>query len=125
MAKDYPRHQRVGDQIQRELAGLIRSEVKDPRLESMITVAEVRVTADLSQAKVYVTTLGDHGEQSVEALNRAAGFLRARLGKRLHLRSIPTLLFVYDTTAEEGARLSSLIDAAVESDRHKKKSEKR
>lgn len=119
MPKDYPRHQRVGDQIQRELAGLIRTEVKDPRMSPMATVAEVRVSPDLSQARVYISVLDDTGQQTVEALNRAAGFLRGRLGKALHLRAIPSLHFVYDTTAEEGNRLSSLIEQAVAQDRKK------
>jgi ribosome-binding factor A len=119
MPKDYPRHQRVGDQIQRELAELIRKEIKDPRLSSMVTVAEVRVSSDLSQARVYITVLDDKGEQSAKVLNHAAGFLRSQLGKVLHLRIIPQLHFIYDTTAESGERLSSLIEQAVASDRKK------
>lgn len=119
MPKDYPRHQRVGDQIQRELAALIRKEVKDPRLSAMVTVAEVRVSPDLSQARVYITVLDDRGEQSAEVLNHAEGFLRSQLGKLLHLRTIPHLHFIHDTTAESGERLSSLIDHAVASDRSK------
>lgn len=119
MPKDFPRHQRVGDQIQRSLAELIRSEIKDPRLSPIVTIAEVRVTADLSQAKVYVTVLDDNGEQTVAVLNKAAGFLRNLLGKQLHLRSIPSLQFIYDTTVESGNRLASLIDKAVESDQKK------
>lgn len=119
MPKDYPRHQRVGDQIQRELAQLIRTEVKDPRLSAMLTVAEVRVSPDLSQARVFITVLGDdaEGEQSVGILNGASGFLRKQLGRILRMRSIPQLHFIYDTTAEEGERLASLINQAVASDR--------
>lgn len=119
MPKDFPRHQRVGDQIQRELADLIRTEIHDPRISPMVTVAEVRVAPDLSQAKVYITVLDDKGEETVEVLNRAAGFLRGQLGRSLHLRSIPALRFIYDTTAETGERLSSLIDQAIASDRDK------
>lgn len=119
MPKDYPRNQRVGDQIQRELAELIRREINDPRLSPMVTIAEVRVSADLSQARVYVTVLDDKGEQSVDVLNHAAGFLRSHLGKLLRLRVIPHLHFVYDTTAERGQQLASLIDQAVASDKEK------
>lgn len=119
MPKDYPRHQRVGDQIQRELAQLIRTEVKDPRLSAMLTVAEVRVSPDLSQARVFITVLEDDeaGEQTVAVLNGASGFLRKQLGRLLRLRVIPRLHFIYDTTAEEGERLASLIDQAVAADR--------
>jgi ribosome-binding factor A len=119
MPKDFPRHQRVGDQIQRELAELIHREVKDPRLSPMLTVAEVRVSADLSQARVFITVLDEGGEQSADVLNHAAGFLRSQLAKILRLRIIPQLHFVYDTTAENGARLSSLIDQAIASDKDK------
>jgi ribosome-binding factor A len=121
MPKDFPRHQRVGDLMQQELAVLIRTAVKDPRLSTMLTVAEVRVTADLSQAKIYITALDGNGAESVVILNRAAGFLRSQLSKRMSLRSVPSLHFLYDTTAEKGAELSALIDSALRSDRDKKK----
>jgi ribosome-binding factor A len=121
MPKDYPRSHRIGDFIQRELAELIRSEVKDPRLSPLLTVAEVRVNDDLSHAKVYITAMDDRGPASVEILNRVAGFLRSQLLKRMRTRVIPNLQFFYDTTAEKGAQLSALIDAAVRDDRDKHK----
>lgn len=117
MAKEYPRHQRVGDQIQRDLAELIRKEIKDPRMSAIVTVAEVKVSADLSRASVYITVLDDKGEESVKVLNQASSFLRGQLGQRLRLRTIPHLHFIYDRTAERGARLSALIDRAVAADR--------
>jgi ribosome-binding factor A len=116
MPKDYPRSHRIGDFIQRELAELIRTEVKDPRLSPLITVAEVRVNHDLSHAKVFITALDDRGPASVEILNRVAGFLRSQLLKRMRTRVIPQLQFLHDTTAEKGAQLSALIDAAVRED---------
>ena len=121
MPKDYPRSHRIGDFIQRELAALIRSEVKDPRLSSFLTIAEVRVNDDLSHARIFITALDDRGPASVEILNRVAGFLRSQLLKRMRTRVIPQLQFVYDTTAEKGAQLSALIDAAVRDDRDKHK----
>src|SRR5690606_12812854 len=102
---------------QRDLSALIRTEVKDPRLSAIVTVAEVKVSADLGHAKVYITVLDDKGEDTVAALNHAAGFLRGRLGQLLKIRTIPQLHFIYDTTAEYGAQLSALIDRAVSSDR--------
>jgi ribosome-binding factor A len=117
MAKEYPRHERIGEQIQRDLSELIRKEIKDPRMSPIVTVAEVKVSADLGRASVYVTVLDDKGKESVDVLNRASGFLRGLLGQRLRLRTIPHLHFIYDTTAERGARLSALIDRAVAADR--------
>lgn len=117
MAKEYPRHERIGEQIQRDLSELIRKEIKDPRMSPIVTVAEVKVSADLSRASVYITVLDDKGKASVDVLNRASGFLRGQLGQRLRLRMIPHLHFIYDTTAERGAHLSALIDKAVAADR--------
>jgi ribosome-binding factor A len=119
MPKDYPRSHRIGDFIQRELADLIRSEVKDPRLSPLITVAEVRVNADLSHAKVYISALDQRGPASVEILNHLSGFLRSHLLRRMRTRVIPHLQFVHDDTAEKGAQLSALIEAAVREDRDK------
>ncbi|MCC6302558.1 MAG: 30S ribosome-binding factor RbfA [Gammaproteobacteria bacterium] len=121
MPKEYSRTLRIGEQIRRELAVLIQQEVKDPRL-GMVTVAHVKVSQDLSHAKVYVTVLG--GEQSsagetLKALGRAAAFLRHELGRRLVLRVMPQLHFVYDESQEDGARLVSLIDASIAADRKK------
>lgn len=116
MAQDVSRASRLGEQIQRDLAQLIRLEVKDPRV-GLVTVTDVEVSRDLSHAKVFVTALA--GEKaalaSIEALTRAAGFLRKRLGQVLKTRTVPELRFVYDESVERGARLSKLIDEAVQS----------
>jgi ribosome-binding factor A len=112
------RAQRVGDQIQRELAGLLREEVKDPRV-GRVTVTAVEVSADLSHAKVHFTHLAGaaHGAEAVEALQHTAGFLRSALSHRLGLYSVPQLHFVYDDSIESGMRLSQLIDDALAADR--------
>lgn len=116
--RDFHRSDRVGDQIQRELAELIRLEVKDPRV-GMITLADVEVSRDLAYAKVFFTQLGgeEKGREAQQGLNHAAGFLRRALGQRMRLRSVPQLRFVYDDTPERGARMSSLIDQALAEDR--------
>lgn len=119
MPKDFPRTRRVGEQLQRELAQLIRDEVRDPRV-GLVTVSGVDVTRDLAHAKVYVATLGAGAEASdatVTALNSAAGFLRKLLSQRLRLRTVPALHFHYDESFDRGARLSKLIDDAVARDR--------
>ncbi len=117
MAQQSPRQRRVADQIQRDLAGLIRSEVKDPRL-GMVTVQAVRVSRDFGYAKVYVTTLDEAArDESVAVLNRAAGFLRSRLARQLRLRQVPELHFVYDESIERGEHLEALIQQARQSDR--------
>jgi len=114
MPRDYPRTLRVAEQIQRELADLIRLEVKDPRV-GMVTLVGVDVSPDYAHAKVFFTLLGEPAqiEAASAGLNHAAGFLRSELGHRLRLRGIPQLHFVYDESVERGARLSRLIDEAV------------
>ena len=118
MKKTSQRAQRVGDQIQRELADLLKNEVKDPRV-GPVTVTEVEVSADLSHATVRFTHLAgnEKSQAAVDALARTAGFLRSELGRRLNLYSVPQLHFVYDDSIEVGMRLSQLIDDAVAEDR--------
>lgn len=115
MPKDFARTDRVAEQIQRELAELIRLEVKDPRVR-MVTLTAVEVTADYSHAKVYYTTLDGANSKVQQGLERASGFLRSQLAHAMKLRVIPQLHFVYDISVERGAHLSQLIDQAVASD---------
>jgi len=117
MPRDFPRTRRVGEQLQRELAVLIRDEINDPRV-GMVSVSAVEVSRDFSHAKVFISTLGkpEDAEASVQVLQGAAGYLRRLLGQRMTLRSVPQLHFKRDYSIEQGARLSSLIDAAVRGD---------
>ena len=115
MPKDYPRTRRIAEQIQRELADVIRLELKDPRIPPLVTVTDVEVSSDQSHAKVFFTLLGDERQivDTTEGLTRAAGFLRTQLAQRMKLRTIPQLEFKYDTSVERGMKLSRLIDEAV------------
>jgi ribosome-binding factor A len=107
----------VSRQLLRELAVLLRDEVKDPRV-ALVTLTDAELSPDLAHAKVFFTTLGPHGaDVAREGLKHAAPFLRSLLGRRLKLRSTPELHFTLDTSIEAGVRLSRLIDEAVESDR--------
>ena len=115
MAKEFSRTQRIGDQMQRELAQLIQREIKDPRL-GLVTITGVDVSRDLSHAKIFITIMGqDDNEEAVRGnlriLNEAAGFLR------MQLRSVPQLHFNYDASIRRGVELSSLIERAVAEDR--------
>lgn len=115
--KTIPRTRRIGEQLRRELAELIRAELRDPRL-ALISMTSIEVSRDLAYARIFVTLMGDPAERSerVAELNRAAPLLRRELGRRMRLRVIPKLEFRYDEIVEQGARLSALIDAAVASD---------
>jgi ribosome-binding factor A len=118
MARDFKRTDRVGDQIQRDLATLIQREIKDPRI-GMVTINHVKVAKDLGYADVYITVLplgeqdeADATKQSLEVLKQAAGFLRAELAKGISLRVMPALRFHYDESIHRGRHLTSLIEKA-------------
>ena len=103
----------VADQIQRDLAELLR-EVKDPRV-GMVTLNAVEVTPDYAHAKVFFSLLVGDPQETEDALNQAAGFLRNGLFKRLHIHTVPTLHFVFDRTTERAADMNALIAKAVAS----------
>lgn len=118
MPKEFSRSSRVAEQVQRELAELIRLELKDPRV-GLVTLTGVELTPDYAHAKVFYTTLADpSARQEIDAgLRRASGFLRRELGRRIRIHTLPELHFVFDESVERGDRLSRLIDEAVASDR--------
>jgi ribosome-binding factor A len=108
------RPEKLGDLIQRELSALLQREVRDPRV-GMVTITAVDVSPDLSHAKVFFTTLTEaHIAEALEGLQRAAGFLRSQLARRIKLYTTPELRFVYDESVERGDRLSRLIDSTRE-----------
>lgn len=102
---------RVADQIQRDLAELVR-DLKDPRV-GMVTFSGVDLTPDYAHAKVWFTVLVGDVAATGEALNEAAGFLRNGLFKRLHIHTVPTLHFNYDPTQERAAQMNTLISQAL------------
>ena len=100
---------------------MLQREVRDPRLAA-VTVAAVKVSRDLSHAKIYVTFLDLDEAQVVsgmQALSRAAGFLRSGLARRIKMRAVPELRFIHDTSISHGLHLSELIDEAVQQDRRR------
>ena len=113
-SKSFSRKDRVAEQIRRELAELIRSELKDPRV-GMISITDVEVTADYAHAKVFFSTLvgSEHVAEVMTGLQKASGFLRRELGKRISIHMTPQLHFVFDESLERGADLSQLIQKAV------------
>ena len=106
------RSARIADQIQRELAEVIRLELRDPRV-GLVTLTAVELSRDQSHADVFFTVLGSDSREALEGLQHAAGFLRTNLARRLSTRTVPELHFSYDESIERGVRLSRLIDEAV------------
>jgi ribosome-binding factor A len=110
--RGFQRSDRVAEQVRRDLADLIGSELKDPRV-GMISLTAVELTPDYAHAKVYFTTLdSSHLAEIEQGLRRASGFLRRELGRRIHIHTLPELHFIYDASLERGASLTQLIDEA-------------
>ena len=131
MAKEFSRATRVAEQMQRELADLLMFEVKDPRV-TMVTITAVEVTGDMAHAKIFYSApqakptqakpnIANHAKtlQSIQnGLENSAGYLRTQVAKRMLLRTVPQLHFVYDESIDIGMKMAQLIDAARATDKN-------
>lgn len=122
MPRTSSRNDKIVDLLKKELALLIQTEIRDPRV-GMVSVTGAKVSRDLAHADVYVTFLGKNSaeeiDENLKALNSAAGYLRSLLAKNINLRSTPKLRFNFDDSSIRGNYLSGLIDKAVASDKKK------
>jgi len=111
---------RINEEIQRELADLIRS-LKDPRVQTMISITQVETTPDLRYAKIFVSVFDkEKTRDALKGLKSAGGFLRRELGARLQLRYTPELQFVEDDSIEHGAHIFDLISKLHQAEEEKK-----
>ncbi|MBJ6216195.1 30S ribosome-binding factor RbfA [Staphylococcus aureus] len=101
------RAERVGEQMKKELMDIINNKVKDPRV-GFITITDVVLTNDLSQAKVFLTVLG---------IDKAKGFIKSELGSRMRLRIMPELMYEYDQSIEYGNKIERMIQDLHKQDR--------
>lgn len=110
MAKEFSRTQRMGGQIQRELALIVQQEIRDPRV-GFVTISAVELSRDLSHAKVFITVMDPAQDvaETLKVLNKASGFLRKLLGQRMVMRSLPELRFSHDKSLDEGSRIDALL----------------
>lgn len=123
MAREFSRTDRVGQQIHKEVASILQHEFKhrEPQV-GMITVSGVEVSRDLAHAKIFVTFYSNSAEkinEDFEKLNEARSFVRGLLGRRIRMRNVPAVHFFKDSSIEEGARISALVNKAVASDKAK------
>jgi len=110
MKSSSPRLQKINDEIRKEAAEIIRSELKDPRAGTMITVTSAQTTSDLKQCKIFVSILGDDSakKEAMTGLKNAAPFLRKMLATRINLRHTPEISFVLDESLEYGMKMDKL-----------------
>ncbi len=113
---NFARTDRVAQQMQREIAELVRLRISDPGVR-LVTITGVEVAGDYSHAKVFFTRLDGKHEEAQQGLERASGFIRSQLAHSIKLRIMPQLHFVFDASVERGSHLSQLIDQAVASDK--------
>jgi ribosome-binding factor A len=117
MPREFSRNQRLGNQVLRTLNELLRFEIKDPRLGG-VSLTAVDLSRDLSVARVYFSLLDPEADPAPAqaGLEKAAGFLRGRLGREIKVRHVPELRFEHDDSAAEGQRISDLIEDALKGD---------
>ncbi len=115
MRKNSIKNTRINAEVQRELSRIIRTEIKDPRVNSMTSVVDVQVTPDLKFCKAYISVLGDEEsiESTLEGLNSAMGFIRRELAHSVNLRNTPEITFIMDQSIEYGVTMSKKIDDIV------------
>ncbi len=106
---------RVNQEVMRELANIIRMEVKDPRIDPMTSITSVIVAPDLKTCKAYVSVLGDEVSQknTIDGLRSAEGYIRHTLAHNLNLRNTPEIQFILDQSIEYGVNMSKKIDEVV------------
>lgn len=112
MRKNSVKNTRINGEVQKELANLIRGEIKDPRISPWTSVVSVEVSPDLKTCKAWISVLGgeDEIENTLKGLNSAEGFIRRELARRINLRNTPEIRFIMDQSIAYGVDMSKKID---------------
>ncbi len=113
------RHERLAEEILREVSSMLAGELKDPRLAGILTVTEVRVSPDLKHARIFVSVTGSEAERAstLAGLTAAAGYVRHELTERLRLRRGPEVHFLLDRSEEYGQHIEELLRQTKQSDK--------
>jgi len=112
MRKNSIKNIRINEEVYRELANIVRGEIKDPRISPLTSVVAVEVASDLKTCKAYISVLGDEEarKSTYQGLKSAEGFIRSQLAKRINLRNTPAITFIMDNSIEYGVNMSKLIE---------------
>ena len=118
MRKNSVKNTRINGEVLKELSNIIRSEIKDPRINPMTSVVAVEVAPDLKTCKAYISVLGDEKSQkdTITGLKSAEGYIRRQLARTVNLRNTPEIRFILDQSIEYGINMSNLIDEVTEHD---------
>ena len=120
MRKNSVKNTRINGEVLKELSNIIRSEIKDPRINPMTSVVAVEVAPDLKTCKAYISVLGDEKSQkdTITGLKSAEGFIRMKLAKSVNLRNTPEIKFILDQSIEYGVNMSKMIDEVNKNIKH-------
>ena len=112
MRKNSVKNTRINTEVKRELAEIIRGEIKDPRIAPFTSVTDVEVAPDLKTCKAYISVLGDElaKKNTLDGLNSAEGFIKNILAKKINLRNTPSITFLLDTSVEYGMKIDKLLN---------------
>lgn len=118
MRKNSVKNTRINGEVLKELSNIIRSEIKDPRINHMTSVVAVEVAPDLKTCKAYISVLGDEKSQkdTITGLKSAEGYIRRELARTVNLRNTPEIKFILDQSIEYGINMSKLIDEVTKKD---------
>ena len=105
----YNRTRRIGEEIRKIVSTMLINGIKDPRINSMVSVTDVEVTSDLSYAYVYVSILGGDEESTLQGLRNAESYIRREIGRSIKIRHIPQIIFKVDDSLLKGMYIDSLI----------------
>lgn len=121
MRKNSVKNTRVNGEVMRVLAEVIRSEIKDPRINPMTSVVAVEVAPDLKTCKAWISVLGNEESQkdTLAGLKRAEGYIRNQLARKINLRNTPEIRFIIDQSIEYGVNMSRMIDEVNRADNEK------
>lgn len=122
MRKNSVKNTRINGEVQRSLAEIIRSEIKDPRINPMTSVVSVEVAPDLKTCKAWISVLGDEASQkaTLEGLKSAEGYIKNQLAKTVNLRNTPEIKFILDQSIAYGVSMSKRIDEVNRADEQKR-----
>ena len=121
MRKNSMKNTRSNGEVQKELAEIIRGEIKDPRISPLTSVISVEVAPDLKTCKAWISVYGDDhvAEDTLAGLRSAEGYIRRELARRINLRNTPEIRFIVDQSIAYGVKMSKLIDEVAKSDAQK------
>lgn len=121
MRKNSMKNTRINGEVQKELAEIIRGEIKDPRISPLTSVISVEVAPDLKTCKAWISVYGDDhvAEDTLAGLRSAEGYIRRELARRINLRNTPEIRFIVDQSIAYGVKMSKLIDEVAKSDAQK------